>query len=350
MVTDDRPLGIAVVGCGAIAEMQYLRLLSRHPHCRIEALVDPNRGRLEELAERFSVPHVFDDHTRLTQTEVEAVIVAAPNYLHAPIGVDLLDAGFHVLVEKPMALTRAECDEMIKAADGRGVTLAVALMRRYSVAGRFAKWAIDSGLLGRITGFDIKDGFVYTWPVKSDFLLSKDKAGGGVLVDTGAHTLDQLLWWLGPVSRCDYYDDNYGGIEADCRLELEMASGARGTVELSRTRDLPGTAVLEGEHARLKVSLVSNHVELEPSGAGMSIKGEIRPQLANGPVQASAGDLIIAEYEDFFQAVRSGRPPTVTGEVARGSVGLIEDCYANRRPWHLPWVEPDRPNEEEVAA
>ena len=164
-----------------------------------------------------------------------------------------------------MALSVAECDHMLEAAEAGSALLAVGLMRRYSHAGQFAKWVIDSGLLGQITSFSFQDGFVYAWPTASDAFLRKELAGGGVLIDLGAHTLDQLLWWLGEVESFDYADDSYGGVEADCILELVLKSGAKGRVELSRTRDLSMRAFIKGDKAELDFSLVRNSISIRLS-------------------------------------------------------------------------------------
>lgn len=332
-------LSIAVVGCGAIAELQHLPCLVSRDDCQVAALVERNEARAERLAQRFEVPSVFTDYRHLLGLDIDAAIVALPNYLHAPVSIELLEAGIHVLVEKPMALSVAECDTMLEAAEAGQTVLAVGLMRRFSHAGRFAKWAIESGLLGRIISFDIQNGFVYTWPVTTDFFLRKEMAGGGVLMDLGIHALDQLLWWLGDVESFEYYDDNFGGVEADSKLQATLKSGANGIVELSRTRNLRETAIIRGERAELEVALVQNSVSLRCPDGDAGITGQAtfleQPPLPN----QWFSDVIAAEHEDFLEAIRTGRPPTVPGIEARRSIALIEACYAERRPLKPPWVE-----------
>ncbi len=100
---------------------------------------------------------------------------------------------------------------------------------------------------------DIQEGMIYDWPVASDFMFRRDM-GGGVLADTGAHVLDLLMYWLGDHASVEYKDDAAGGVEADCELRLTMASGAKGVVRLSRTRNLRNTWILEGERGTLEVS------------------------------------------------------------------------------------------------
>ena len=95
-----------------------------------------------------------------------------------------------------MALNADECDAMIEAARQSGAILAVGIMRRFLPSYQFVKALIDDGYLGTINSFDIREGFVYNWPVASDFFFRKETAGGGVLVDTGAYTMDTVQWWF----------------------------------------------------------------------------------------------------------------------------------------------------------
>ena len=340
----NKGLNIAIIGCGAIVEQQHLPGLAQRDDCRVVALVDQNEARAARLAKRFEVSTVFTDYRHLLSLDIAAAFVALPNHLHAPVTIELLKAGIHVLVEKPMALSVAECDAMLEAAEAGQTVLAVGLMRRFSQAGQFAKWVIESGLLGQIISFDIQNGFVYDWSVKTDFFLRKEMAGGGVLMDLGVHALDQLLWWLGDVESFTCYDDSYGGVEADCQLRLTFKSGAQGMAEFSRTRNLRETAIIRGERAELEVSLVQNLATLRFLDSGMSLTGHTT--LPGEPIlpDQRVADLIAAEHKDFLEAIKTGRPVTVPGAEGKRSVALIEACYAERRPLKLPWVEVQAPS------
>ena len=332
-----RPTRIALVGCGAVTALRHLPALARRTDCHLAALVDANKSRAEQLAADFGAPHILTEYHDLLSLGVDVAIVALPNYLHAPVSLELIKAGIHVLVEKPMALSAAECDAMVQAADARQVVLAVGLMRRFLHAGRFAKWAIDSGLLGHIVSFDIRDGAVFDWPLTSDFFFHAKMAGGGVLIDTGVHTLDQLLWWLGDVKSFEYYDDYYGGVEADCELHITLQSGAHGIVELSRTRNLRNTAIIRGERAELEVHLSRNALSLHFLDSPMQLIGQGAPWESTTTAQSQV-DIIAAEHDDMLQAIRTGRHLEVSGVEGRRSAALIEACYRERRPLQLPWV------------
>lgn len=339
-------LRIAVIGCGAVTAQAHLPVAARAKGLKVTLLVDRNRERAEGLARRFGVPQVATD-AEAVAASADAAIVALPHSLHAPVSADLLRRGIHVLVEKPMALSAADCDDMIAAAREGGAVLAVGLMRRFLTMFRFVRETIQSGVLGDVRRFDFREGYVYDWPVASDFFFRKDTAGGGVLVDTGAHTLDTLLWWLGDVRRVEYFDDNYGGVEADCLLHIDMENGANGVVELSRTRRLRNTLVVEGDRARLEVDWL--RMRLTPRHSDGLLDGMIRAAAASHTEVNGYVEAMQASFADWVDAIRTGRPPTASGVEGRRTVALIETCYRKRLPLELPWVTP-RAVAQEVAS
>jgi len=333
------PIKLAIIGCGAVTELSHLPAAAKVWNLQVTVLVDKNRSRAEALGRQYGVPHVAEDYTQVWD-KVDAAIVALPHCLHAPVSIDLLAHGVHVLVEKPMALSGAECDAIIQAAEQGRTVLAVGLMRRFQRSAQFTKAILDTDWLGHIESFDVQEGFVYNWPVASDFFFRKEAAGGGVLIDTGAHTLDTLLWWLGDSASLEYFDDNYGGVEADCELRLVMKCGATGIVKLSRTHNLRGTAIIRGTRATLEVSLHSNQVKLRPTGMAFDVVGHVLPDWPQAQREQSYVDLISAQLTDWLNAIRSGHSPAVPGVEGRRSVELIEACYAQRKPLVLPWMAP----------
>lgn len=302
-------------------------------------VVDRDRDRAETLAEQFGIARVAGDFREAIDS-ADAAIVALPHNLHAPVSSALLSAGLHVLVEKPMALTVAECEEMLEAVRQRGVVLAVGHMRRFLHNAAFAKAAIEAGLLGRLLDFDFREGNVYNWAVSSDFLFRPETAGGGVLRDTGAHTLDLLIWWLGDVFVSAYEDDSFGGVEANCKMRLETAGSVSGSVELSRTRDLRNTAILRGDLGRLEVDLRKNRAVLTLDGqqGETCLAGHGRVGgLAEEPDQGFI-DLFVPQLANFVAAIRGHAELRCPADEAAKSVALIEACYAQKEPLAVPWL------------
>ncbi|HEX3556956.1 MAG TPA: Gfo/Idh/MocA family oxidoreductase [Thermoanaerobaculia bacterium] len=255
MEPNDRKLRLAVVGCGAVAAIHHLPAISLCRSAEVAVLVDADAGRARDLAARFGVAETATDHRSLAG-RVDAAIVAVPNSLHAPVTIELLRQGLHVLVEKPMAVTVPECDAMIAAAEAARAVLAVGLEFRFFDFSLLVRNLLRDGLLGKIRRFEMHLGVIPRWPFATDFLLRKETAGGGVLADLGVHVLDLLLWWLGDWADVEYRDDAQGGLESDCELLLACRSGetgaVRGTVEISRTHSLSNTCFFEGERASLR--------------------------------------------------------------------------------------------------
>lgn len=336
---------LAVIGCGAVTAIHHLPAIVASRGAEAVLLVDSDRGRAEELAKRFGVPAVATDY-REVPGQAEGAIVAVPNHLHAPVSIDLLSRGVHVLVEKPMALTVAETDAMMEAARTWGSILGVGLEFRFFDGSRWVKELLADGLLGPIRRFDLRQGVIPSWPFATDFLLRKEMAGGGVVADLGVHVLDLLLWWLGDWESVEYRDDAAGGLESDAELRLVLRSGATGTVEVSRTRSLRNTCLLEGVRGTLEVGIWDPDPVLRlhlrrPGGTLFPFERDevVFEGWARGR-KGGAFDMRAAfrrQVDDFAGAIREKRETFVPGVEGRRTLTLIEACYARRTPWELPW-------------
>lgn len=341
-------LKIGIIGCGAATEKLHLPALEKLK-LTPALLVDPNLQRVQALGAKFKVPRVAQTYDA-TSGEINAAIVAAPHHLHARVSSDLLRQGVHVLVEKPLATTEAGCLQVVESAHAGGAVLAVGLMRRFLHRLQWVRAALDAGLVGEVESFDIREGAVYGWPVASSFFFKKETAGGGVLADTGAHTLDLVVWWFGQPVSLEYRDDNYGGVEADCTLSLTFANGLKGFVELSRTRNLRNSAMIRGRRGEIEVGLPD--LTVEPLRAHPTSLLEFKHAGFSGsrsPAQRYR-ELFVLQIEDWVRAIRRGTAPTVTGTEATRSVALIEACYGQRQPLHLPWERPSKSEQPAPSA
>jgi len=328
---------LAILGCGAIVKGIHLPVSTLSEQVEVTVLVDKSLSRAREMAEKYNVPTVADDYHKIID-QVDAAIVALPNYLHAPVTIDLLQHGIHVLVEKPMALNTSDCDKMIKAASDAGAVLAVGLNCRFFLSSQYVKQVLKDEWLGHIKSVDLRQGIIYRWPVASDFIFRKEMAGGGVLTDIGVHALDLLLWWLGDYESVEYYDDAMGGVEANCELHLRLQSGISAVVELSRVRDLRNSWIIRGERGTLKVGVDINpliHLTVENHDivlAGHAVRSEI--------VDRRIQDVFRRQLDDFANAIDNHRPPLVPGQEGKRAVKLIETCYALKQPLKQPWMFP----------
>lgn len=332
------PIRLAVVGGGKVSERFHLPAARASDRFDLRVLVDRDLPRARALAAAHGVPVVTD---RIEELEgaVDAAIVATPHHLHAPMTLDLLARGIHVLVEKPMALDVADCDAMIAAAAAAHKVLAVGLLRRFYPASRFMKQMLDEGVIGPVTGFDAREGAVFNWQVATDATFRRDM-GGGVLSDIGTHVFDLLVWWLGDPVEVTYADDAMGGVEADAEAILTIPAGITGSVEVSRTRVLRNTIVIRGQGGRLELG-PSFDPDVRFALAGrMSLTGRV-----DGPGErrpARLEDMFDLQLADFGRAIEREHEPFVPGAEGRRSIALLEACRRVRRRLELPWSIPSR--------
>lgn len=338
-------LRVAIVGCGAAAELVHLPAISSISGLSIELFVDTDTARAERLARQYGAGRTSDGHLSIVGN-ADAAIVAVPHHLHADVAIDLLRSGVHVLVEKPMALSVPDCDAMIRAADDSGSVLAVGLQRRFHDSLRFAKQVVDVEALGALIDVELREGSAYYWNVATDAMFRPP--AGGVLADIGAHALDLLAWWFGDCEIVSYRDDAMGGVEADCEIELKLPGSVDASVVLSRTRNLPNTCVLRGTRGTLEVGTKTDStVRLTFDGQPIALTG--KPLEAGCAPPASLVDLCRRELEDFIATIHDGREALVTGREGRKSVALIEACYARRQMIEYPWEAPARDHALQAA-
>lgn len=339
---------LAVIGCGAVADYGYLPSLARLGW-RPSVLIDPDLDRAGALARRWKTPRVAPEASTV-MGDIEAAVVAAPPRLHAPLALPLLEAGIQVLVEKPLATNSADARRMVDAAAASGAGLSVTHQRRFLFVHRWIAAAIAAGDLGDIESVVASDGSSYlarrdvrfppgrTWNAPSYWDARLPTCGEGVLLDKGPHLLDLLLWWLGPVREVACADDGEGGLEADVRLDLLFERGTRAVVELSRTRNLPDTIVVEGTRGRLEARGTRNEfLALSPDSL-RDRRFEVQRGAACldegmwGP--AGPGEMLLA---DWRSAIREGRQSFTPGASALPVVELLERCRRRRRAQTQPW-------------
>jgi predicted dehydrogenase len=246
-----------------------------------------------------------------------------------------------VLVEKPMATTAAECDRMIAAARASGAVLRIGLVRRFIPAYQLAAEIIAAGTFGALRRITVREGVVYDWPATTGFFLSRREAGGGVLVDFGSHVLDALSWWTGGLTLAAYEDDAFGGVEAECRIELSAARGVEITVELSRLRRLPCTAKLEFALATLELNLHNGAVDLTLAGSPAAVRGSVGAQCSGA--WTPPPNQFVQQLAAFAGDIHGGRGVTETAETARDVAELFEQCQRARTPLGGPASPVDVP-------
>ena len=158
---------VGIAGCGKIAQVRHLPEYAAHPDAQIRGLYDLNQDRTRALAQQYQAKAYASFEEMLADPELDAVSICAANASHASMSVAALKAGKHVLCEKPMATSLADCEEMVRAARENGKELMIGQNQRLAAAHVKAKELLDSGAIGRLITYttSFRHGGPETWTV-----------------------------------------------------------------------------------------------------------------------------------------------------------------------------------------
>jgi len=196
---EGRKLKVGIIGCGGIANGKHMPSLKQVAEAEMVAFCDLVIERAQEAAKNYGTPDakVYVDYKELLKDEsIDVVHVLTPNRAHSFITVDALDAGKHVMCEKPMAINSAEAKKMIDAAKRNGKKLTIGYQNRQTKESLYLKMEADQGTFGDIyyaRAIALRRRGVPTWGV----FLSEEEQGGGPLIDIATHSLDLTLWIMG---------------------------------------------------------------------------------------------------------------------------------------------------------
>ncbi|MHB1485453.1 MAG: Gfo/Idh/MocA family protein [Saccharofermentanales bacterium] len=190
-------LRAGIIGCGGIANAKHLPGLAGIGEVEMVAFCDIILSRAQAAADKYQPKaRVYENYMDLLKNEkLDVVHVCTPNRSHSEITVAALDAGCHVMCEKPMAISEAEAGKMLDAARRTGKKLTIGYQNRYRADSQFLKKECESGALGEIyfaKAHALRRRAVPTWGV----FLNEEEQGGGPLIDIGTHALDLTLWTM----------------------------------------------------------------------------------------------------------------------------------------------------------
>jgi predicted dehydrogenase len=330
------PLRIGLIGAGAIAQHAFLPALKGTSNILLTSIVDTDLKTVDKLSKKYTLDYIGPNIDQCLNY-VDAVIVATPNFLHAPVAIQCMESGKHVLCEKPLSCNSQSAYEMVDCAKRNSVKLAVSHVRRFYPSSQAIKKMIENRQLGDVVSFDCEEGISFAWPTVSGFFFDKEKAGGGVLIDIGVHLLDLLIWWFdSEPSILTYEDDNLGGVEAFSRMKLRFHNSINGSVRLSRLSQLRNTY-------RIKCKIGT--IEYDPFDmSSFSIYynetlTEKRPKINRATKKSfTFVDAVKSMLHDFCIAIRDDRAPMITGTEGTKVLELIRKCYENKKPIEMPWL------------
>lgn len=189
----EKPIRVGVIGAGVgRIHVESYQMLN---DVQVVALCDVDEARLNEVADALNVPQRYTDAAEMFASgEIEAVSICTPNFLHAQLAVAALEAGLHVLCEKPLAHTVADGQKIVEAAQKTSAKLMVCYNRRYRPDLQWLRRLMQEQTLGRI--YQVKTGWIREDGIPVGWFAKKEQSGGGPLVDLGVHILDGVMWLL----------------------------------------------------------------------------------------------------------------------------------------------------------
>lgn len=228
-----------IIGCGKVTERKSGPAFNQIQSSSLHAVMRRSADKAKDYSQRHNVPVWYDDADKLIEDpNVDAVYIATPPATHAYYAMKLADAGKPAYVEKPMARTVAECEQMNRVFEEKGLPLFVAYYRRQLPTFLKLKNLIEEEIIGQILSVHIK---LFKTPTAKDYnsenppwRLIQSKAGGGYFYDLGSHQLDILDYIFGPVIRADGVATNRGGlyaVEDTVHASFQFKSGVQGTGE-----------------------------------------------------------------------------------------------------------------------
>lgn len=235
-MTDRPAVRLGIIGAGAISQVVHLPIFAEREDVDLVALADLDVHKAETLSHRFSVPMVMNAEQLLAYDELDAIVLCTPNHLHEQMATAALEAGKHVLVERPLAATSAGCARLVALAEKAERVLSVGMPHRYRPEVVALKSFVAGGELGDV--HTLRGSWLTRAlpPIAATWRTDRDAAGGGALVDLGIPALDLCLWVTGfpEVKRlsCILAADE-DGVEHSATLVLETSAGAAMTVEVS---------------------------------------------------------------------------------------------------------------------
>jgi UDP-N-acetyl-2-amino-2-deoxyglucuronate dehydrogenase len=332
-------LRFAIVGCGSIGK-RHIAVIDAEENAVVVAICDNDETRGREQADLYHLPLYADFQTMLNEVEADIISIATPHHLHAEMSIMANNAGFDVLVEKPMALSRVDCVRMNEAAEKAGKNLWVVKQNRHNVPVRLAKDAIDKGRLGKI--FMIKCDILwnrYQGYYDDSPWRGNKKLEGGALFTQASHFIDLLIWWCGDVvealGHAETQNHNIETEDSGMSI-LKFSNGAIGSLVWTTcvyNKNYEGSITIVGERGTIKIGgKYLNKIEywdVEGYPLPEGIEFTDKPN-AYGKYQGTSSnhDKVIKAIVD---RVLHGGTDTVDGFEGMRSVAAIEDIYASVR-------------------
>ncbi|KQM56655.1 glucose-fructose oxidoreductase [Sphingomonas sp. Leaf208] len=331
----DRKLGYAIVGLGYYGLQTILPQFVNCEHSRVTALVSGDRAKALATATKYGVPersiYTYADFDRIRDNpDVDIVYVCLPNSMHAEYTIRAAKAGKHVMCEKPMAISIAECEAMIRASKTAGKKLMIGYRCHFEPFNLEAMRLAKTGAAGKIRYVRSEHGFVQGDPNK--WRLKRALSGGGSLMDMGIYSLQAARYMTGeePIAvtareSTDRRDPRFREVEDMIEWTLEFPSGAIAGCQSMYSAN-QNHILLMGDKGR---------IELEPAtrydGNKMWTGRDGRETAITSPPPGPGKTQFAGQLDHLAECILDGREPIVSGEEGLRDMRIVEAIYRSVR-------------------
>lgn len=316
-----------IIGGGAIGVDHHLPRLRDILGCQSTEIYEPNPKRVQQLQRDFGGDRDVTVGSDLPERNYDLVVIATPPKFHFDYCRKFVKHCDSCIIEKPMAMTLEQCNAILDIACSGGGRVFVPMIRRTLPGYALLKQLLTNKTFGDLERITVTEGGVFSWGAVSVGSFSRDLNGGGVLMDTGPHTLDLLLQIFNSL-RCEaaYMDGFAPAVEANCELRLIADDRVPVALSLSRNRNLSSQLIFNFSDVTARIGIRSSRIHVEHrNGTSYSMVPESVTEYTD-PAFAALFD---AWYREFvLRGINAGVGPEEAAKIA----AVIDAAYACAQP------------------
>ncbi|SFE05119.1 Predicted dehydrogenase [Paenibacillus catalpae] len=329
-------LKVAIIGAGAISRAHIDAYLKFPERCQVVAVSDIYKDKAENriAQSQLAEAKAYGDYRELLGQDIDLVSICTPPYTHAELAVEFLQAGKHVLVEKPMASSLEECDAMNKAAEESGKLLSIVAQNRFRTPMMKLKAVLDSGMIGPVVHSQVDS---YWWRGHCYYDLwwrgTWEKEGGGCTLNHAVHHIDALLWMMGRPTELQAFMSNTSHDNAEVEdlsiAMLKFAGGGLGQITSSVVHHgEEQQLIFQGKQARISAPwklVASSSMDNGFPTPNQALSSEIQAYYDHLPEVAYEGH--VGQINNVLTAIESGETLLIDGHSGRATLELILGIY-----------------------
>lgn len=313
-------LRLAVIGAGGFSQ-QYFSAAAVMDGIELTAVSDIVEEKAKKAAAEQNINWYTDYTVMMDKEKPDMVAIALPHFLHKPAALEAARRGIHIMLEKPMALSVEECDDIIAAARDNNVRLMIGHIIHFMESNMAVKKIVESGELGKLIMINDTRFSNYFAPERPQWFLTRKLSGGGILMNLGAHSIDGIQWITGSrvkkVSAKVTYLNDKVDVEGSGQLLLITESGVSAAINLNGYTTVP-------KH-ETEYMFEKGIIRVMGGKAYISRQGEKEFSELEWPYPSEVR--MVAQLSELADSIRNGRETSIPGEYGKSVVAVIMAAY-----------------------